>query len=81
MRIGGSLVLIALGAILRYAVSVANPRGFDYQMAGLILIVVGAIGLVASLIWMVVSRHHTEVVRHESMGPARRTYIDSPPRY
>ena len=79
MRIGGSLVLIALGAILRYAVTVDSPNGFDYHLAGLILIIVGGIGLAASLIWMVVSRHHTEVVRHEPMR--RRSYSDYPPQY
>lgn len=47
--IGGSLVLIALGAILYWAVS-AEAEGFDINMIGLILLVVGVIGLVLTLI-------------------------------
>lgn len=47
--IGGSLVLIALGAILYWAVSVEG-EGFDINMIGLILLIVGVIGLVLTLI-------------------------------
>lgn len=47
--IGGSLVLIALGAILYWAVS-AEAEGFDINMIGLILLIVGIIGLVLTLI-------------------------------
>jgi len=47
--IGGSLVLIALGAILYWAVS-AEAEGFNINMIGLILLVVGVIGLVLTLI-------------------------------
>jgi hypothetical protein len=47
--IGGSLFLIALGAILFWAVSVEG-EGFDVNMIGLILLIVGIIGLVLSLI-------------------------------
>jgi hypothetical protein len=47
--IGGSLFLIAAGAILYWAVSVEG-EGFDVNMIGLILLIVGIIGLVLSLI-------------------------------
>lgn len=47
--IGGSLFLIALGAILYWAVSVEG-EGFDINMIGLILLIVGIIGLVLTLI-------------------------------
>jgi len=47
--IGGSLVLIALGAILYWAVS-AEAEGFNINMIGLILLIVGVIGLVLTLI-------------------------------
>ena len=47
--IGGSLVLIALGAILYWAVSV-EAEGFSINTAGLILLIVGFIGLVLTLI-------------------------------
>jgi uncharacterized protein DUF6458 len=49
MAIGTSLFLIAAGAILRYAVN-ADISSIDLQTVGLILLVVGVIGLVASFI-------------------------------
>ncbi|HEX6653196.1 MAG TPA: DUF6458 family protein [Thermoleophilaceae bacterium] len=48
MGIGTSIFLIAVGAILRYAVNV-TVEGVEIDTVGLILIVVGAIGLVISL--------------------------------
>jgi membrane protein implicated in regulation of membrane protease activity len=53
MYIGTSIFLIALGAILRYAVT-ATVAGVDIQTAGLILMVVGVLGLILSLLSMVV---------------------------
>jgi Domain of unknown function (DUF6458) len=50
MTIGTSIVLIALGAILKWAVT-ANVKGFDIQTAGTVLFVVGLVGLVISLIY------------------------------
>jgi hypothetical protein len=49
MYIGGSLVLIAVGAVLSFAVS-DRIEGVDLYTAGLIFMVVGALGLVISLI-------------------------------
>jgi hypothetical protein len=48
MGIGTSIFLIALGAILRYAVTL-TVSGVNLQTVGLILMIAGAIGLVASL--------------------------------
>ncbi len=53
MALGTSLFLIAVGAILRFAVS-ATTSGFSIQTVGLILMIVGVIGLVISLFWMAV---------------------------
>ncbi len=50
MTFGSSLVLIAAGAILRYAVT-ATVSGVDLQGVGLILMIVGIVGLVFSLLW------------------------------
>lgn len=47
--IGGSLFLMALGAILYWAVNV-EAEGFSVNTIGLILLVVGVIGLVLTLI-------------------------------
>jgi len=51
MYIGTSIFLIAVGAILKYAVTF-TVGGFDIQTAGVILIVVGVIGLVISLFFL-----------------------------
>ena len=48
MYIGTSILLIAVGAILAWAVT-AEVAGVDVQTAGVILMVVGVIGLIASL--------------------------------
>ena len=49
MYIGGSLVLIALGAVMSFAVS-DRIEGVDLYTAGLIFMVVGVLGLLISLI-------------------------------
>lgn len=48
MEIGSALFLIAVGAILRYAVTV-HVSGFNVQLAGLILVIVGVVGLVIAI--------------------------------
>jgi Co/Zn/Cd efflux system component len=48
MGIGTSIFLIAVGAILRYAIDV-TVEGVEIDTVGLILMVVGIIGLVISL--------------------------------
>ena len=53
MGIGTSIFLIAVGAILRFAVN-AHPSNFNIQTIGLILMIVGVVGLVISLFWMTV---------------------------
>ncbi|HKG17615.1 MAG TPA: DUF6458 family protein [Solirubrobacteraceae bacterium] len=64
MSIGVSLFLIAVGAVLRYAVT-ANVQGIRLQTVGLILMIVGIIGLAVSLLWLTVwadrSRDRTDV--------------------
>ena len=50
MGISLSIFLIAIGAILAWAVD-AEVSGIDIQVAGLILLVVGVIGFIASLIF------------------------------
>jgi hypothetical protein len=72
MGIGVSLILIAAGAILTWAIN-ATVSGVDITTIGVILMVVGAIGLVLSLMfwssWGGVG------------GPSRRrtTYVDEGP--
>ncbi len=50
MGVGASIVLIAVGGILAWAVS-ADIDGVNLNMVGIILLVVGAIGLLLSLIF------------------------------
>lgn len=56
--IGGSLFLVALGAILYWAVSV-EAEGFSINTIGLILMIVGVVGLVLTLL-MTASAERTE---------------------
>ena len=51
MGIGTSLFLVALGAILYFAVT-ASVSGISLATVGLILMIVGAIGLLVSLFMM-----------------------------
>ena len=51
MTIGLSLFAIAVGAILRFAVT-AHASGIDIGTVGVILIVIGAVGLAVGL-WLV----------------------------
>jgi uncharacterized membrane protein YedE/YeeE len=59
MTLGTSLFLIAVGAILRYAVT-ASVSGIDLQVVGLILMIVGVIGAIVSIVWMVMSSRRTD---------------------
>lgn len=56
--IGGSLFLVALGAILYWAVTV-EAEGFNINTIGLILMIVGIVGLILTLI-MTASATRTE---------------------
>jgi uncharacterized protein DUF6458 len=50
MGISLSILLIAVGAVLAWAVS-AEVSGVDIQVMGVILLIVGIIGFVASLVF------------------------------
>jgi hypothetical protein len=50
MGIGVAIFLIAVGAILRFAVDVTT-QGFDIHMVGDILMIVGVLGALLSLIF------------------------------
>ena len=52
MGIGISVLLIAAGALMTFAVEVDSSDGFNINNAGVILMVIGAIGLVmTAVIW------------------------------
>ena len=62
MGIGTSLFLIALGAILKFAVT-ATVAGIEIATVGVILMVVGAIGLLISLLYLSRARDTGVVAR------------------
>jgi hypothetical protein len=73
MGIGGSLFLIALGAILKFAIT-AHVNGVNLDALGVILMLVGAAGLVISLIWMS-TRGRTDVIQQGPGGAVGTTYL------
>jgi hypothetical protein len=71
MGIGVGLLLIAVGAILTWAVT-ADVRGVNIHVVGVILMIVGLVGLLLDLLWW-----------HSWHGPGyarRRTYVEGAPR-
>jgi Na+/melibiose symporter-like transporter len=73
MQIGTSIFLIALGAILKFAVD-TTTEGFNIQTAGTILIVIGIIGLVISLFWMTLWSGRRERVAERPVVRERDVY-------
>lgn len=51
MATGTSVFLIALGAVLTFAVD-ASVAGLDIDAVGIILMIAGVLGLLVSLIWL-----------------------------
>lgn len=75
MGIGTSLLLIAVGAVLRFAVTV-TASGFSIHTIGVILMVVGVVGLIVSLFWMASWRERRvdRATYVERDVPPQRTY-------
>ena len=55
MGIGTSLVLIAIGAVLKFALT-ASVSGIELATVGVILMVVGILGLIISLLVLLQAR-------------------------
>ena len=55
MTIGGSIALIVIGAILRYAIS-WSPSHVNVPLIGAILMIGGAVGLIISLTFLTMRR-------------------------
>lgn len=73
MRVGASLSLFALGAILAFAVK-ANPSGFDFNTAGVVLMFVGALGLGLTA-WWTNQRRTSEVITRTPSGTRETIYV------
>ena len=71
MTVGGSIFLIALGAILYFALETSSLGPIELQTVGLILMIVGIVGLVFALLylrmWAPRRRGDREVVREREV--------------
>ena len=72
MTIGTSLLLIAVGAILKYAVT-ADLEGLDIQTVGVILMLIGILGLILSLLYTFVWSEGAQRRRAGGAAPDDRT--------
>ncbi len=77
MGIGTSIFLIALGAILKFAVT-ATVSGIELATVGTILIVVGIIGLLISVIFMMQAGRRGAVVEREPVVERERVVEREP---
>ena len=64
MGIGTSIFLFAVGAILKFAVT-AHVSGVSIATVGTILMIVGVVGLLISLFWVVAWRDREAPVRRD----------------
>jgi hypothetical protein len=75
MGIGTSIFLIAVGAILRFAVT-ASVSGIELQTVGTILMVVGVVGLLISLLYLTIwADRRRGPVPGDPVGPADREVV------
>jgi hypothetical protein len=87
MTIGTSIFLIAVGAILRYAVA-DSIEGVELATVGLILMIAGAVGLIIG-IWMALSARrrydadpaHRDPAAYPAPPPPPPQAPPPPPRY
>jgi uncharacterized membrane protein YedE/YeeE len=84
MTIGGSILLIVAGAILRYAIN-WSPNYVDLRLVGLILMIAGVVGLIIALTFLFMrrrgSRPSTEVYEERRYSEPPRPYDDPQRRY
>jgi len=84
MRTGPCIGLIAVGAILRFAITTSSTHGFNVHTVGVILMLAGLLGLVLSLfVWGPWNPGRRRVVRTRYDGAApvveeRHVYREQP---
>ena len=71
MTIGGSIALIVVGAILRFAIS-WSPAYVNLRLVGLIVMIGGVIGLIISLAFLMSRRQRTSTVPPSEVYEERR---------
>lgn len=84
MTIGGSILLIVAGAILRYAIN-WSPNYVDLRLVGLILMIAGVVGLIIAVTFLFMrrrgSRPPAEVYEERRYSEPPRRYDDPQRRY
>ena len=76
MGIGVSIVLIAVGAVLAFAVH-ATTSGFNVHTVGYILLVVGIVGaLISTMFWSSWGGFGSRTVVEEGPVSRRRTIVE-----
>lgn len=73
MGLGTSLFLIAVGAILKFAIT-TTAHGVNINTIGVILMIVGAVGLVISLFYMTMWADR----RRQPVAAAERPVVREP---
>ena len=79
MTIATAIFLIAIGAILRYAITV-DTDVIDIQTVGLILMIAGGAGLAISLLYEVVRSDDRGKDKQRDEYPQQRGGYDDPTR-
>jgi uncharacterized membrane protein len=78
MSIAGAITVIAIGAILRYAIN-DEIESIDLETVGLILMIAGAAALLLTFIWQAMHRPRGDVV-YERERPDEYRRREPPPR-
>jgi|SRR5690349_2408344 hypothetical protein len=82
MTIGAGILLIAVGAILRFGITTVSTHGFGIHTIGVILMFIGALGVVLWLLvfapWAPRARSRRTVYREE-VPPGRTVYREEVP--
>ena len=87
MGTGTGIALIAIGAILRFALAAGSPHGLNVHVVGVVLMLAGVLGLVLSLlVWGPLNpgRRRDRLRGYDDGAPPvmveeRRVYQDQPP--
>jgi hypothetical protein len=80
MGIGTSVLLFAIGAVLDFGISVSDTHGFNIHTIGVILMIVGAVGVLLSLVfwssWGGFGSRRRDVVVDRDVGVGGRRVVE-----
>jgi hypothetical protein len=76
MTVGAAIVLIAIGAVMKWAVT-AHVNGFDIQTAGMVVFIVGLVGLGLAIVYTFIWSRDARYDRYDAGG--RRPPPGPPP--